>query len=139
MERLSKSVHCETREEILVKRNNSELHSISEKVSTFGISFRNSFGISVGKYPYIMYHVPLKLWLDSINTPPLQVGQTVAQISKLGPTIVIWGSVKIETKTKTDGSTWLTYTGLFGGLEHLKIETRLRGERFESVKGEYSI
>ena len=25
---------------------------------------------------------------------------------------------------------------LNGGLEHLKIETRLRGERFESVKGE---
>jgi hypothetical protein len=26
-----------------------------------------------------------------------------------------------------------------GGLEHLKIETRLRDERFESVKGEYVI
>jgi hypothetical protein len=25
---------------------------------------------------------------------------------------------------------------IHGGLEHLKIETRLRGERFESVKGE---
>jgi hypothetical protein len=39
-------------------------------------------------------------------------------------------------KGKTEGSTRLTYTGLFGGLEHLKIETRLRGGRFESVKGE---
>ena len=39
-------------------------------------------------------------------------------------------------KAKTEGSTRLTYTGLRGGLEHLKIETRLRGERFESVKGE---
>jgi hypothetical protein len=29
-----------------------------------------------------------------------------------------------------------TYTGLCGGLEHPKIGTRLRGERFESVKGE---
>jgi hypothetical protein len=26
-----------------------------------------------------------------------------------------------------------------GGLEHLKIETRLRDERFESLKGEYEI
>ena len=39
-------------------------------------------------------------------------------------------------KPKTQGSTRLTYTGLYGGLEHLKIETRLRGERFEGVKGE---
>jgi hypothetical protein len=30
-------------------------------------------------------------------------------------------------------------TGLSGGLEHLNIETRLRGERFENVKGEYVI
>ena len=39
-------------------------------------------------------------------------------------------------KAKAEGSTRLAYTGLCGGLEHLKIETRLRGERFESVKGE---
>jgi hypothetical protein len=32
-------------------------------------------------------------------------------------------------KTKVEGSTCLTYTGLFGGLEHLKIETRLIDER----------
>jgi hypothetical protein len=31
---------------------------------------------------------------------------------------------------------WEIYTGLCGGLEHLKIETRLRDERFESVMGE---
>ncbi len=30
-------------------------------------------------------------------------------------------------KTKDEGSMRLTYTGLCGGLEHLKIETRLRG------------
>ena len=39
-------------------------------------------------------------------------------------------------KTKAEGSTRLTYTGLRGGLEHLKIETRLRDEMFESVKGD---
>ena len=42
-------------------------------------------------------------------------------------------------ETKTEGSTLLTYTGLNRGLEHLKIETRLRDERFESVKSEYWI
>jgi hypothetical protein len=40
-------------------------------------------------------------------------------------------------KTKSEKSTRLTYTGLFGELEHLKIETRLIDEMFESVMGEY--
>ena len=39
-------------------------------------------------------------------------------------------------KAKTDGSTCLGYTGLIGELEHLKIETRVLGESFESVMGE---
>ncbi len=39
-------------------------------------------------------------------------------------------------KAKSEGSTRLTYTGLCGGLEHLKIETRLINERFASVMGE---
>ena len=36
-------------------------------------------------------------------------------------------------KAKAEGSTRLTYTGFRGGLEHLKIETRLIDERFVSV------
>jgi hypothetical protein len=32
-------------------------------------------------------------------------------------------------KGKVEGSIRLVYTGLCGGLEHLKIETRLRGGR----------
>ncbi len=48
----------------------------------------------------------------------------------------IWVSVWWKTKTKTEGSTRLTYTELWGGLEHLKIETRLIVERFPSVMGE---
>jgi hypothetical protein len=40
-------------------------------------------------------------------------------------------------KTKTEESTRLTYTGLIGELEHLKIETRLIDEMFASVMGEY--
>ena len=33
-------------------------------------------------------------------------------------------------EAKTEGSTCLTYIGLCGGLEHLKIESRLRGDSF---------
>ena len=36
-------------------------------------------------------------------------------------------------KTKAEESTRLTYTGLIGELEHLKIETRLIDEMFPSV------
>ena len=39
-------------------------------------------------------------------------------------------------KAKVEESTRLVYTGLLGGLEHLKIETRLIDERFPSVMGE---
>ncbi len=39
-------------------------------------------------------------------------------------------------KVKSEGSTPLTHTGLYGGLEHLKIETRLINERFVSAMGE---
>jgi hypothetical protein len=39
-------------------------------------------------------------------------------------------------KVKAVESTHLGYTGLCGGLEHLKIETRLIDERFASVMGE---
>ncbi len=38
-------------------------------------------------------------------------------------------------KVKVVGSTRLTYTGLLGGLEHLKMETRLIDEMFTSVMG----
>jgi hypothetical protein len=37
-------------------------------------------------------------------------------------------------ETQRSGSTRLSYTGLCGGLKHLKTETRLRVERFEGVK-----
>ena len=37
-------------------------------------------------------------------------------------------------KAKAKGSTRLTYNGLFGGLKHLKIETRLIDEMFASVR-----
>ncbi len=44
----------------------------------------------------------------------------------------------VRLKVKSDGSTQLVYTGLSEGLEHLKIikETRSRGKRVASVKGE---
>ena len=37
---------------------------------------------------------------------------------------------------KGEGSTRFGYTGFHGGLEHLKIETRLIDERFDCVMGE---
>ncbi len=40
---------------------------------------------------------------------------------------------------ETAGSKRVEYTWLRGGRGHLKIETRLRGERFESVRGECAI
>jgi hypothetical protein len=40
-------------------------------------------------------------------------------------------------KTKVEEFTRLTYTGLLGGLEHLKIETRLIDETFANTMGEY--
>ena len=39
-------------------------------------------------------------------------------------------------KAKREGATRLPYTRLRGGLEHLRIETRLIDERFVSVMGE---
>ncbi len=43
----------------------------------------------------------------------------------------------MKDKAKDEGSTRLPYSRLHGGLEHLKIETKLIDERFESVMGEY--
>ncbi len=40
-------------------------------------------------------------------------------------------------KTESENSTRLTYTGLLGELEHLKIKTRLINEMFANVMGEY--
>ena len=39
-------------------------------------------------------------------------------------------------KSKTEGSTHLLYTGLYGVRGHLKIEAMLKDERFESVRVE---
>jgi hypothetical protein len=38
-------------------------------------------------------------------------------------------------KVKVEEFTRLTYTGLYGGLEHLKIETRLIDEKFANAMG----
>ena len=40
-------------------------------------------------------------------------------------------------KTKSEESTRLEYTGLFGELKHVKTKTRLIDEMFVSVMGEY--
>ncbi len=46
----------------------------------------------------------------------------------------VWCDERLKTKGKE--STYLGYTGLFGELEHLKIETRLIDDKFASVMGE---
>ena len=40
---------------------------------------------------------------------------------------------RLKLEATDEGSTRLGYTGWSGGLEHLKIETRLIDERFPSV------
>ena len=42
---------------------------------------------------------------------------------------------RLQTKDKE--FTHLAYTGLLGGLEHLKIETRLKDEKIVNTLGEY--
>ena len=44
-----------------------------------------------------------------------------------------WYRWNERPKSKTEGSKRFGYTGFREGRRHLKIETRLRGERFESV------
>ncbi len=65
-------------------------------------------------------------------------------------TVVYYKSIKRELQTKPiyecrcderlkpkgEESTYLTYTGLLGELEHIKIETRLIKEKFARVMGE---
>jgi hypothetical protein len=53
------------------------------------------------------------------------------------PTLIYECRCDERLKTKSEKSTRLTYTGLFGELEHLKIESRLFDEMFTSVMGEY--
>ena len=40
-------------------------------------------------------------------------------------------------KSKDEEFTRLTYTGFLGGLEHLKIQTRLIDKKFANAMGEY--
>jgi hypothetical protein len=50
---------------------------------------------------------------------------------------VVMTSTNLERlNAKTEGTKRLVYTGLCGGLEHLKEGTRLIDERFASVMGE---
>jgi hypothetical protein len=49
----------------------------------------------------------------------------VASLARVHPTLIL-----------SRVGTCLTYTGLFGELEHLKIETRLIDKKFASVMGE---
>jgi hypothetical protein len=52
---------------------------------------------------------------------------------------MIVGLIKQEKVKQRDSHVSSCIHGLCGGLEHLKIETRLIDERFESVMGEFVI
>jgi hypothetical protein len=60
------------------------------------------------------------------------------RVRATSPTLMCVGPDRCDErlKAKAEGSTRLTHTGFFGGLEHLKIETRLIDERFAIVMGE---
>ena len=45
----------------------------------------------------------------------------------------------MRLKAKTEGSKILEHTGLTGGRGSMRIGTRIRDERFESVRGECTI
>ena len=66
--------------------------------------------------PYVVYYEEIKWELNRRRIYECRCGERI--------------NVKVE------GSTRLPYTRLCGGLEHLKIETRLIDERFVSVVGE---
>ncbi len=62
----------------------------------------------------------------------LHVSHTLS-ISRIHPLM----NEKKGLKIKHEESTRLVYTGLFGELKHLKINTRLIDEKFASVMGEH--
>ena len=61
----------------------------------------------------------------------LLIGKVRAKYRTYVRVSVLW-----KTENETEGIIRLTYTGLLGELEHLKVETRLINERFASVMGE---
>jgi hypothetical protein len=91
----------------------------SERVCSLHFNFPTRFK------DFILFHV---VYCESINRE-CRKEKTYTRVS-------VW----CKTKTKAVGSTRLAYTGLLGGLEHLKIEKRLIDERFaheiyyESIK-----
>ena len=63
--------------------------------------------------------------------------ESIKREVKIKPTYKCRCDGRLQTKTKR--FTRLSYTGLVVELEHLKIKTKLRNEKFESVKGECEI
>jgi hypothetical protein len=63
--------------------------------------------------------------------------ESIKRELKIKPTYECRCDGRLQTKTKR--FTRLSYTGLVVELEHLKIKTKLRNEKFASVKGECEI
>ena len=61
--------------------------------------------------------------------------ESIKRELKISPIYECRCDARLQTKAKE--FTRLTYTGLLGGLEHLKIETRLIDEKIANAMGEY--
>ena len=61
--------------------------------------------------------------------------ESIKREPKIRPLYECPGDERLQTKAKE--LTRLTYTGLLGGLEHLKIETRSIDEKIANALGEY--
>jgi hypothetical protein len=104
--------------------------------------FRNEPQVSFSKTSFVIFLLRSHSWFPYSCVDVK--GVFISSSTKIYTLVVVYyESIKWELKrrpiyeclcdkrlkTKSEGSTRLTYTGLFWGLEHLKIDTRLIDER----------
>ncbi len=95
--------------------------------------------------PHVVVVVPPPRWITKKQVRKIK---RLPRYKRLWKFVVYYKTIKREIKrrpginecrcderlkSQDEGSTRLTYTGLFGELEHLKIETRLTDERFANI------
>jgi hypothetical protein len=79
----------------------------------------------------VLYHSYSRVVLSADDLCTLVYYESMKREVKSRP--IYEGRCDERLKTKGEESTFLVYTGFLGGLEHLKIETRLIDEMFASV------
>jgi hypothetical protein len=113
-------------------------------------SLKSEYSDDLTKFP-IEWH-GLQYNFQFILTDKEKTRRSEGKVSVLWKTKRLWrdkASIWVSVWWKTNSQSWGIYktrihwvvwgTEGTGGMEHLKIETRLRDERFESVKSEYVI